>query len=837
MRVTQTTPGLGDIGNQGGGAGETMPALNPALKAPLGGMGNSGNGGNIQFGTAFTVSTLKGPPAGMQNPPITAGANNDTLQSLFKQFADLILGKPLPGSNSNGTTPTGGNAPAAPAAGTKPAAPAAGTTPATPTQGASETQGATKTDNSTALPKATPAPLLDNSKYSSPEELKKYDALVAHLPPNEREQAAKELNRPIAAAKMAAAGGEEGKKAMEFIKANPALEKALDTSKHGGKADGKISKNDFSSFIKNMDKATKAAGKDIEEYQKKNPDADPQSLAMVHSAAMLRANEPLVKAGEKDTPDDRKPVDKYITDKALKGMQDGNSGLSLLARQTAKTFAEPGFLHMLDQGGFEGEGLALHNADKKISTKNIDEWIKKQAPKTGGEFASMMSDAATRNAVAKVDISNLNEDVFNNPGKYSGEQKAAVMIKLQETQEQVEGGSKLRKVGKTSEALQQKIAQLQMDPDVKTFMDKAVPQQQNAMLNSDPALKASVEKRNADLVSGKALQDDMATAEKQAEEANKGKKPEDRTPVDYSKALGGLNAELQMQGELSGNKTPMTAAQVLDKRPDLKAKINQSYQESFVQGKAVEGALKKDQKSDAKDVLGQVDSQKMAYDEALGTSVTAAAQSGYAEATMKALTTTGKGASVLKDLKDAGTLPKDADTRKMTGAQMYGQLRDSVEKQTSAAGLSTTGKLAAAGGGAFSVASLLTINQKLKDGDTSGAIKGIYDGAKGAGELGKLGYNAAAQALGKDASAGLGRIAGAAAGRIAGMVAGEAAGLAAASAIGAAAGPIGWAIDAIMAIGFGIKAIVDAVNKHKRQETFDHNVDPTLKQFGIPKAH
>ncbi len=59
----------------------------------------------------------------------------------------------------------------------------------------------------------------------------------------------------------------------------------------------------------------------------------------------------------------------------------------------------------------------------------------------------------------------------------------------------------------------------------------------------------------------------------------------------------------------------------------------------------------------------------------------------------------------------------------------------------------------------------------------------------------------------------------------------------AASAIGADAGPVGWIIDAALALGFGIKAIVDAVNKQHKQDTFDHNVDPTLEQFGIPKAH
>lgn len=818
MRVSSSTPGLGDVSNASGSLAEMPTSGQAKTAAPV---QRNGSAGIIQFGTGAPVALKNAPQSGAT----TAGG--DSLVSLLKQLlAALNRQQPAGERTAPATQP-----PTQPTTGQVPGEQVDQTRGATP---AGDLQKGAPTASTQGEPKAADAAFLDNSEYSSPEELKKYDALVANLPPEQREQAAKELNRPVAAAKMAAEGGAGSEQAKAFIDANPALKTALDTGKHGGKPDGNISKNDYKAFTKNMEGAANAASKDIEEYQKKNPGADPQSLAMVRSAAMLRANEPLAKAGALNK--DGK-VDNYVTADALKGLQTGNPGLSPALAQTAKTFSQPGFMNMLDQGGFEGEDLALHNADKKISTKNIDQWIKKQAPTNGGEFASMMSDAATRNAVANVDISKLNEDVFNNPQQYTGEQKAAVMIKLQETQAQVDGGGKLRKVDKTSEALQQKIAQLQADPDVKTFLDTAVPQQEKAIIAGDPALTQAVNQRHEDIVSGKALQFDMQTARHQADTDNKDKKPEDQKPVDYSQALGNMNAELQLQGDLRGKENVPTSAQLLDRRPDLKQEVNRSYQENFVQGKAVESALKQDQKSDAKDVLAQTDGKKLAYDDALGDSVATAAQSAYAEATMKALTTTKKGYDVIKDLKESGTLPKDADGKKMTGSQMYSQLRDNVEKQTSGAGLGTGGKLMAAGGGAFSVASLLSVQDKLNNGDSSGAAKAIYDGAKGSAELGKLGYNAAAQALGKDASAGLGRMAGAVAGRVVGMVAGEAAGLAAAGAIGAAAGPIGWAIDAAMAIGFGIKAIIDAVNKHKKQEAFDHNVDPTLEQFGIPKAH
>ncbi|MDW8845138.1 type III effector HrpK domain-containing protein [Erwinia sp. MMLR14_017] len=806
MRVLHSRTGLAD---STGPAPSAQPAQenqpNPVLKK---------GAGTIQFGQPTSLAEAE---------KACTGARNDAL----KELASLLAGLMKKAAEIQSTAETG-EAPQSAESGN--VGQSSATSPVADT-------GQTQASGSEATPVSpgSDAAFLDNSTYSSPEELKKYDSLVSNLPPEQREQAAKEMNRPIAAAKMAAAGGAEGEQARAFIDANPALKTAIDVGKHGGKPDGKTTNGDYKSFAKNMEKARDAASKDVDNYKKENPNADPQSLQMVMSAAALRASEPLAKAGALNQ--DGK-VDKYITADALKGLQENNPGLASSLTQSAKTFSQPGLMTMLDQGGFEGKSLALHNPDQKISTHNIDDWIKKQAPTNGGEFSSMMSDAATRNAVASVDISQLNEDVFNNPQNYSGAQKAAVMVKLQQTLEQVNGGSSLRKVDKTSAALEEKIGQLQQDQGVKDYLNKAVPAQEKNIINSDPALTQAVSQRYEDLKSGKALGEDMQAARDKADKANKGKKEEEKQPADYSSAIGNLDAELKMQGDLKGEavKVP-TTQEVVNSQPELKQEIERSYNENFTQGKAVESGLKNNKKTDATEVLSDVDRQKAAYEAAIPESVTTAAQDGYAEATLKALTTTGKGMSVLKDLKEAGTLPKESDLQKMTGKEMLSQLRDNVEKQTSAAGLSTSGKSVVAGGGALGVAGMISLSDQLKSGDKAAAAKTIYDGVKGASELGKLGYNAVANALAKDASAGLGRMAGAVAGRVVGMVAGEAAGLAAAGALGAAAGPVGWAIDAVMAIGFGIKAIIDAVQKHKDQKTFDHNVDPTLTQFGIPKAH
>jgi hypothetical protein len=531
--------------------------------------------------------------------------------------------------------------------------------------------------------------------------------MVANLPPEQREQAAKELNRPIAAARMAAEKGPDAAKAMDFINANPALKTAVDTGKHGGKADGKITDGDLKAFAKNMQKAADSADKDVANYQKDHPDADPQSLEMVRSAALMRANEPLTKAADPKHAlgaDGETKVDGLTSADGLKAIQDGNPGLAGALKQSAKTWSQPGFLTQIDQGGLQGRSLAAHSPDKLFSASNISDWIKKQAPTNGGEFASVLSDAATLNSVANTDISKLGKDVFENPSNYSGEQKAAVMVKLQQTQQSVVAGHDLRKTEKTEDALNDKIAQLQADPDVQAFLDQQIPQQSRTLVSSTPQLQQAVNEQMQRVNSGQALQSDMANADKAVKK--------DNSNPDYSNAIGGLSAQLQMQKDLLGdNANVPTTDQILGTRPDLQGRIQDAYERS-----RSESGAANDQPHKSK-----------------------------------------------------------ADTAKT-----------------------------------------------------------IYDDTKSGLSAAKDGYDAVAKSAGR---AGLGEVAAKVGGRVAGMVVGEAAGMAAGAAIGASIPVVGWIADAAMSLGFGISAIIEAVKKHKAQKAFDHNVDPVLDQFGIPKAH
>ncbi len=417
---------------------------------------------------------------------------------------------------------------------------------------------------------------IDDSQYSSPDDLEKWAPLVAGLPPDQQEAAEKALNRPIAVAKMLAAGGDDAKAAQAYLDANPAMKAALDTAAHGGKADGDISRNDISAFISKMEKQLGAANKTLSNYQKDNPDADGQSLELVREAALLQANLPLTNAADPANQGAGATASKFTSQAGLKAIANANPGLSVALQGAANTFSQPGMFAVLDQGGKSGVDLATHNADGLYDEKNITKWVKTQAPTTGGSFASLIRDAATRNAVAGVDTSKLNADVFANPQNYTGAQKAAVLVQLQTTQGQVEAGDSLRKISDTDAALQQRIAQLQADPDVTTYLQQSVAENESAITSSNPSLAAVVEKRYTDVVTGAGLQNDLDAIERN--NAN----PKNRKESDAA-ALNDFSAELALQGDLHGGDVP-SEAQIVASSSSLTTELESAYKDDFSNG-------------------------------------------------------------------------------------------------------------------------------------------------------------------------------------------------------------------------------------------------------------
>ena len=337
---------------------------------------------------------------------------------------------------------------------------------------------------------------LDDSKHSSPKALKKWQALLGDLPPAEREAAAKELNRPIAAARIAAEGGPDAEKAWAFIRDNPALMTAVDVGKDGGRADGKITERDLKAFANRMEDRLGQADKTLRKYEKEHPDADPSSKQLVRSAALLLANEPLTQAADPASAlgaEKQRKVNGCASAAGLAALQE-NDGLADVLQNAATTWSKPGMFDLLDRGAANGKQLAKKGPDGQSNGKDIVKWIEDKAPTTQEGFSRTLGDAATIGAVADVDISQLNGDVFSRTDAYTGEQKAAVLVKLQQTREQVEAGRGIRDTRRTEEELAEKITQLQADPDVQTFLASNLDEQAASIVNGDPRLAKVVEK-------------------------------------------------------------------------------------------------------------------------------------------------------------------------------------------------------------------------------------------------------------------------------------------------------------------------------------------------------
>lgn len=458
-----------------------------------------------------------------------------------------------------------------PAAAVGPAGGGVGNNASTSTAGSS---AATSTALSTGAGDP-PDPAIDDSSFqSSPDDLKKLAPLVQGLPPSQQDAAEKAMNRPIVAAKMLKDGTPDQKKAAQgYFDKNPALKTALDTAAHGGKADGDTSSHDLSAFIGNMEKQQGKSANTVSQYQKDHPTADGQSLQLVRQSALLQAYMPVIQA---NSPDKDGKVGKYMTQDGLKAVL-GDAGLPSVVQGAASTFSQPGMFNLLDQGGLEGHDLATHNADGNVSEDNITNWVKKQAPTTGGQFASTVSDAATRGAVAGVDTSKLNEDVFANPQNYTGSQKAAVLVQLQDKQQQLQAGSDLKKNDKTNAAISKDISQLSDDQDVQTYLAQEIPSEEKQIVGSDPSLSQAVSRTyQDDVLSGKMLQGGLSAVSKNNADSKNPKQTD-------GSAVSDFETQTQLDADLSDNQTA-TAQQIVGGNVNLTSQLQGDYQRDFSQG-------------------------------------------------------------------------------------------------------------------------------------------------------------------------------------------------------------------------------------------------------------
>jgi hypothetical protein len=313
---------------------------------------------------------------------------------------------------------------------------------------------------------------------------------------------------------------------------------------------------------------TLTKSEDIKAYKgflKANPDADETSKTIARYAALLEENFEVIK-GSTGAGD-------YLTADSLKEYKEQNTHLSDEVKQALDFWAQPGTFEMLDNA----KHPLSQKGDGDVSKNDLNAWLKDSAPKGATDVIDMLKNVATNNLLSDVDTSKLGKDVFDNPDKYSGQEKAAVLKDLVTAQQLIAKGgeagmwkddksivtiaNKLRSHPDPTKLLadvNRHISILQADPDVSKYMSENGAKELDKLLGSNEQLKDSLEKTyKEDIKSGKALDELWATRTKEgasqqsilAEFASATQSYADALGIDSPKDLQEAVAKSEHKGE------------------------------------------------------------------------------------------------------------------------------------------------------------------------------------------------------------------------------------------------------------------------------------------------
>ncbi len=385
--------------------------------------------------------------------------------------------------------------------------------------------------------------ILDNSSYSTGNNLNIWNGVTGIDPGNNETGMKQELNRPIAAAQELSANWHkwgldkdisfsnppatlppEAQAVIKYVAANPALATELGYAGQTGKS-GDITKAHVDAFIKQATSDAGDASKKVQDWMKKNPGAFDQAKSLVQSAAVVMANQALATSSDTGHQNGTTGNDGLMTASGLSQLGTQNPGLSQTLGDAAKLWGQPGMFKDLDTAG---EDPAFNAPDGKVNTKNLGDWITDQAPTNDVDFANLLNQASVENTVAGIDTSKIGKDVFTDPSKYTGAQKAAVMVQLGNLSSKIQasvndgiynsgqnaGNLYNSAISSNPQAVQsdinQKIQQLQQDPDVQAYLGQTLPGAQQAIMNSNGRVQtASQNFFNASIKTGDALNDDL----------------------------------------------------------------------------------------------------------------------------------------------------------------------------------------------------------------------------------------------------------------------------------------------------------------------------------------
>ncbi|MGY2375647.1 type III effector HrpK domain-containing protein [Pseudomonas sp. SDO524_S393] len=285
-----------------------------------------------------------------------------------------------------------------------------------------------------------------------------------------------------------------------------------DEARHGTEA-GRL--QDFGKY--GFESLAKPQGVDevgsYKDFLKANPDADAGSKQVARYAGIFDAKYDSIRG--------KTGADGAVTQQNIKDYLAQNPQLSKEEKEALNFFSQPGAFRKLDTAS----NNIGDKPDGKVSRDDAQTWLKNAAPKDAQGLASLITDVSAGNVTRNVDTSKLDKDIFEHPENYSAEQKAAVLLDLQDAQKLVVDGANAgvwnSDYGKVSIANRsgavwepEKVLQdindhmsiLQNDKATADYLKKSGDEAVKTLFEENPGLKEATTKTYEEQVkSGKAL--------------------------------------------------------------------------------------------------------------------------------------------------------------------------------------------------------------------------------------------------------------------------------------------------------------------------------------------
>jgi hypothetical protein len=323
-----------------------------------------------------------------------------------------------------------------------------------------------------------------------------------------------------------------------------------------------------------------------QDFLKAHPDADEGSKKIALYGAVLEQHYDSIRG--------KTGAGSSLSEQNIKDYLAANPQLGSDEKAALNFWSQPGAFKLLDTAS----SPLAKGADGLANKADIQSWVKTSAPADAVGLTSLLSNVVAANVTSNVDTSTLTGDVFVHPENYTAEQKAAVLLELQNAQKLVVDGANAGMWGddygkvaianrsgavwepdKVLTDISEHMALLQNDKATADYLNTSGTEGIKALFEATPGLKDAVTKTYEDQIkSGKALDQAWSAASKDGK-------------VDQPKALTNYYSTARSLQSMLG----------IDSAADIQAGVGQSthsaeinayYKDSLVSGDRLRELLK-----------------------------------------------------------------------------------------------------------------------------------------------------------------------------------------------------------------------------------------------------